>query len=152
MAQLRPGSSFPLGALRFLDRYGSTRYCLKFPKTAKSAYRGMMAAAAVVALDPTFRMPCYLKGHYDGYATKLYFAMLLPLGLLLLVALWAAVEAAISAVVARSKRNANLRRLRQHRHGAVRPHRLHIFSGMALLAATLGQLSDNGVFARTTRG
>ena len=40
----------------------------------------MMSAAAVFSLDPTFRMPCYLKNVWDGYKTKQNIALLLPLG------------------------------------------------------------------------
>ena len=38
-----------------------------------------MSAAAVFSLDPTFRMPCYLKAVWDGYKPKQNIALLLPL-------------------------------------------------------------------------
>ena len=86
--------------------YQSVSYCIKFPATAKAAYRGMMSAAAVFSLDPTFRMPCYLKSYWDGYRTKQNIALLLPLGLVGAVMLWAGVERAAMALRDRKARAA----------------------------------------------
>jgi Ca2+-binding EF-hand superfamily protein len=107
--QLLPGS--PILFLRFGQvvsyLYQSVEYCVKFPATAKGAYLAMLSAASVFALDPTFRMPCYMRDAWDGYKTKQSIAMLLPIGLLVLVGLWALAERGVAALRKnRSKRRA----------------------------------------------
>ena len=76
--------------------YGQTGPCLKFPLAAEQSFLGLMDFFAPFSLDPTFRMPCYLKEKWDGYGSKLTLAMLLPLGFMAIFGLWWLLEVAVS--------------------------------------------------------